>query len=144
MPWEDAAARVRLKELAERGVRFQPLMLEIGYELVRSTLQRFEDEVDSNGHPWVDLKSATLARKRGSKKLVADGVLRGGIAVLKATDGFVEIGADREYAAVHQFGSATDMPFSSSLGLRGRIWALAPKDRRAVAKIISEFVNISS
>lgn len=109
MEWEDAAARVRLAELVERGTNTRSLMLEIGYELVRSTLQRFEDEIDPDGNPWVDLKPATLARKKGSKKLVEDGFLRGGTAVLEATNDFVEVGADREYAAIHQFGGSANM-----------------------------------
>lgn len=141
MQWEDAAARVRLKELAERGVRLRPLMLEIGYELVRSTLQRFEDEVDPDGNPWVDLRPATLARKRGSKKLVEVGFLRGGIAVLSATDASVEYGADREYAAIHQFGGTPDMaPAPAAIPARPYL-GISESDRARVAAIVADFLT---
>ena len=36
--------------------------------------------------------------------------MRGDISVAGATDVFVEIGADREYAAIHQFGGSPTMP----------------------------------
>ncbi|MDC8012929.1 phage virion morphogenesis protein [Tahibacter soli] len=138
MEWEDAAARVRLTELIKRGTNTRPLMLEIGYELVRSTLQRFDDEVDPDGNPWVELKPATLARKKGSKKLIEDGFLRGGIAVLEATDGFVEIGADREYAAIHQFGGSSNMAPGAAAILPRPYLGISSEDARRVSRIIVE------
>ncbi len=141
MEWEDAAARVRLAELAERGVRLRPLMLEIGYELVRSTLQRFEDEIDPDGNAWVDLKDATLSRKKGRKKLVEDGFLRGGIAVLEAADGFVEIGADREYAAIHQFGSTQEMAARAANVPSRPYLGLSTSDLVGAAKLASAHIE---
>lgn len=127
LKWEDKDAQRSLARLVERGVRLRPLMLEIGQELVRSTLQRFEAEEDPDGNPWTELKSATKMRKRGSKKLTERGYLKVGIAMLEATEGFVEIGPDREYAAIHQFGGLATMPGGPAdiparpyLGISGR------------------------
>lgn len=141
MEWEDAAARVRLAELVERGTNTRPLMLEIGYELVRSTLQRFEDEVDPDGNPWVELKPATLARKKGTKKLVEAGYLRGGIAVLEASGAFVEIGADREYAAIHQFGGTSDMRRGTADVPARTFLGLSPEDIANASSIVGNTLS---
>lgn len=142
MEWEDAAARVRLAELVERGTHTRPLMLEIGYELVRSTLQRFEDEVDPDGNPWVELKPATLARKKGSKKLIEGGFLRGGVSVLEASDSFVEIGADREYAAIHQFGGKASMPPGPAAVPVRAIFGTSRSDVEGVRQAIESYIAL--
>lgn len=107
--WDDREVRALLARALEKGTRLRPLMLEIGYGMVRSTLDRIEREVDPDGNPWVELKPETLARKRTDKMLQERGYLRGGIAVTEAGNTFVELAADREYAAIQQHGGTPDM-----------------------------------
>lgn len=107
--WEGREARQLLDRALDKGTHLRPLMIEIGYELVRSTQERIDAEQDPDGLPWVDLRPATWARKRTDSKLVERGYLRGGIALAAATNAFVEISADREYAALHQLGGTPDM-----------------------------------
>lgn len=95
--------------LIARGSRLRPLLAEIGFELVRSTQDRFDDQIGPDGLPWVDLRPATWKRKRSNKMLVERGYLRGGIHS-DAEESHVDVIADRVYAAIHQFGGTADMP----------------------------------
>lgn len=106
--WDDRRFAEACDALMARGTRLLPLLAEIGSELVRSTQDRFVDQVDPDGVPWVDLAPATWSRKRTDRILVEYGDLSGGIN-FEPTDDYVDVIADREYAAIHQFGGTPDM-----------------------------------
>lgn len=107
--WDDRRWREVCDALIARNTRLRPLMAEVGSELVRSTQDRFAAQVDPDGVPWVDLAPDTWARKRTDRILVEFGDLRGGIS-FDPTEDYVDVVADREYAAIHQFGGTPDMP----------------------------------
>jgi phage virion morphogenesis protein len=109
LSFDDAAFQRAMGELAARGTRLKPLLYELAFELERSTKDRFDREEDPDGVPWVDLRPATWARKRSSKKLEERGFLKGGIGVGDVTDEYADVVADREYAAIHQEGGTPDM-----------------------------------
>lgn len=106
--WDDRRFIEACDALIARGTSLRPLLAEIGSELVRSTQDRFVDQEDPDGVPWVDLAPETWARKRTDRILVEYGDLRGGIS-FDPTDDYVDVIADREYAAIHQFGGTPEM-----------------------------------
>lgn len=139
--WDDREARELLKRALEKGTRLRPLMLEIGYEMVRSTLDRMEREIDPDGNPWVELKPETLARKRTDKMLRERGYLRGGIAVAEAGNTFVELAADREYAAIQQHGGTPDMaPGPAAIPAR-EYMGLSKEDAEQIQTMVLEFLR---
>lgn len=106
--FDDRAFQAACDALVTRGRHLKPLMAEIGSELVRSTQDRFDAERAPDGTPWVDLRPATWARKRTTKKLQEYGDLIGGIN-FDAADDHVDVIADREYAAIQQLGGTSEM-----------------------------------
>lgn len=93
----------------------QAALKNIGQALVRSTRQRFSQEVSPDGKPWEKLNPEYAKGKRGGKILQEQG-MRGGLLgtiVWQLKGGSaVEIGTNKVYAAVHQFG-ATIRPRSA-------------------------------
>lgn len=139
--WDDRETRQLLDSALAKGVRLRPLMVEIGYELVRSTQERIDAEQDPDGIPWVDLRPATWARKRTTSMLVEGSYLRGGIAMAAATNTFVEISADREYAALHQFGGTPDMaPGPAAVPARPYL-GLSDEDAALIESLVLDFLN---
>lgn len=139
--WEDHEARRLLDAALAKGVQLRPLLVEIGYELVRSTQERIDAEQDPDGIPWVDLRPATWARKRTDSKLVERGYLRGGIALAAATNAFVEISADRDYAAIHQFGGTPTMaPGPAAVPARPYL-GLSDADGALIESLAVDFLN---
>ena len=83
------------------------LLRQIGIALRQSTQDRFNAGTDPQGNPWAPLLPAYAAVKRGPSILVGSGMsggLQGSISFdTGATT--VEVGSNRIYAAVHQFGA---------------------------------------
>lgn len=98
---------------------------DIGAGLVTSTMRRFETETDPTGRPWRPLSIGTIIGRIGSraKTFTLKGDLRKPaaryVAALKilqhrghlkgsihhrATSEGAEVGSDRVYARIHQFG----------------------------------------
>ena len=106
---EDATAR--LTRLAELLDDLTPVMDEIGEYMVEATKQRFVEGRGPDGVPWAPKRPATIeaARRnplRGNdpRPLHGLGSLKGSIAQRAGPD-HVEIGANRIYAGVMQFGA---------------------------------------
>ena len=89
-----------LSGLEEFGVRPEPMLDEMGGEMVSSTQRRFETSTGPDGKPWTPSKRAL---KQGGKTLVDQGHLRGSITHNVGADE-VEWGSNLVYAAIHQFG----------------------------------------
>lgn len=85
----------------------------IGEELLQSTQGRFRAGKGPDGKAWAPLskRHAEAKRKAGhsSAILVMRGYLSGGIRYQADADG-VQVGTDRPYGAVHQFGGDIQMP----------------------------------
>lgn len=92
-----------------------PIMKAIGVGLVRDTQDRFMDAVDPDGKPWQPLSPGYAPIKKGPGILRAAG-MRGGLMgsiTSRATADTVEVGTNKIYGAVHQFG-ATIVPKNAS------------------------------
>lgn len=107
---EDQAARVMLARQAkpENG----PLAKRLGEYLQRSTQGRFETQTAPDGTVWQPLTRRYAKRKKYNqdKILTLRGYLRGLIRYQTIDDNTVEIGSDRKYAAIHQFGGDITIP----------------------------------
>lgn len=121
----DDRVQATLGRLAVAAGDLTPAMNDIGAGLVTSTLRRFETETDPTGRPWRPLSINTIIRRLGGRSktftkkgdlrkpaaryvaalkiLQHRGHLKGGIHHRASHDG-VEVGSDRVYARIQQFG----------------------------------------
>lgn len=101
--------RGALAELAARGRSLQPAMRSIGEMMLRSTDDRFRDQVDPEGNRWQPISPAWKEQKRERKHLQdilqMRGRLRGSITYKAASDR-VAVGSNVVYAAIHQLGGS--------------------------------------
>jgi phage virion morphogenesis protein len=104
---DDSEVQQALSRLAGRMANLTPVFKNIGEYMTLSILERFDDEVDAEGNKWAALTVATIARKQKKRKILKilqqDGDLRRTI-IYKAGANKVEIGTNRIYGAIHQFG----------------------------------------
>lgn len=89
-----------------------PLMEGFGSTLESGTLDRFDSESAPDGSAW---KPSLRARTEGGKTLTDSAQLRGSITSQAGSD-HVEVGTNKIYAGVHQFGAT--IRAKSSAGLR--------------------------
>ena len=97
--------------------RPEPLLRAIGTGLLAAAHRRFDTGVDPQGQPWAPLNPAYAAAKSNHLILVESGLLR---RLSMSTGAMsVQIGTNRVYGAIHQFGGT--ITAKSSKGLRFRI-----------------------
>lgn len=89
----------RLRELSETDTR--AAMAAVGEAIRTSTLERFEREKDPDDRTW---KKSIRAQQDGGKTLSKSRDLASSIHI-ESSDKGVEVGTNKEYAAVHQFGA---------------------------------------
>src|SRR5690606_10662975 len=87
------------------------VMAQIGEKLVQTTRLRFDTQQSPDGVMWPKLAPATLKKKHknANKILTLRGYLRGSLR-WQADSNSVEIGTNKIYAAIHQFGGDIKMP----------------------------------
>lgn len=100
---DDSRSGAALTELAERLEDIRVPLLDIAEYLHQSTDDRFRKQVSPDGAPWAPLAASTIAKKKSSQILRQDGVLQDTIRHRVSGDE-LELGSDRPYAAIHQFG----------------------------------------
>lgn len=104
-------ANGKLTDLIGQISRPAPLFAQINEYLLRSTRQRFKDQVAPDGTPWEALSPAYQRRKhRNADKVLTfrgylSGTLRG-----QYDDTGLEFGTNRPYGAIHNFGGEIKMP----------------------------------
>ncbi len=113
------AAQKGLVLLAKAGADLRPAFEDIGAALVRSTRQRFEDQVGPDGQGWQPASPGHLLfkQKKGyqMKTLSMRGRLKASI-VAKAGATQLVVGTSVVYGAIHQLGG--------SIKIKGRIGSL--------------------
>lgn len=85
-----------------------PIMRAIGVGLIENTHQRFERAAGPDGQAWAALNPAYAAGKRGPG-ILRGSAMRGGLMgsiTQRAGAHEVEVGSNKIYAAIHQFGGA--------------------------------------
>ncbi len=95
---DDRALLDRLRELEETDTA--AAMAAVGQALRTSTLERFDTGKDPEGRAW---KTSIRAQQDGGKTLVISRDLANSIHVESSAKG-VEVGTNKDYAAIHQFG----------------------------------------
>jgi phage virion morphogenesis protein len=90
-----------LARLAAANRDLAPVMDAIGSALVESTRERFQTNIAPDGTAWLP---SLRARTKGGRTLVDRGDLRGSVSLGAVGSDSVEVGAAKEYAAIHQMG----------------------------------------
>ena len=129
------AVKKRLGEIASRMSNPRPILKAIGDRVAEQTKRRFESGGPApSGDPWAALKPATMKRKKRDKILTESGQLKNSIRYQMISNNTVEIGTNKIYAAVHQFGfkkkNISARPF---LGL-------SEKDGNEIVGIINDYI----
>lgn len=106
---DDVQVQATFQRLIIGGADARPLFTEIGSALEGSTRQRFQDKESPDGIPWIELRPATQAAKRGPGILVERGDLLASVAFEAGPDFVQIIAGPTAYAAVHQFGGSEGM-----------------------------------
>ena len=103
---DDAAVRQHLGQLIRALTDARPALREIGEDLVRTTQERFQpgQKRAPDGTPWAPNSPVTIARKGRNNPLYQDGLLQGSIRYQLMDQDSLEVGTNRVYAAVQQFG----------------------------------------
>lgn len=124
------------------GADLEPMYRSIGEELSRTTKQRFRDQKDPQGNPWVPLAESTLARKK--EKLILTGRTKRLRAVTyRAAKDRVAVGPTVIYGRVHQLGIGARTALSSGQqmpAIPARPYVgLSVNDREEVRQIAADF-----
>ncbi|MDC7787976.1 phage virion morphogenesis protein [Rhodoplanes sp. TEM] len=97
-----------------------PVLRAIGTGLVENTHTRFEEARDPQGNAWAALNPDYAPLKRGPGTL-RESAMRGGLMgsiTFRAARDSVEVGTNKIYAAVHQFGATIEPVKASHLVFR--------------------------
>ena len=145
------------------GVLRSGVLAAIGVALVEEVNKRFESGRDVWGTPWQKLLPAYAAIKRGPGILRESRMLQRSITY-RVSGSTIQVGSNRIYAAVHQFGATITAKNAPALafklgvaGKRGGIKAafvhvqtvhipqrpylgFGPNDQRAVMEVLGVFV----
>lgn len=101
-----AEARLAFGRLERAVADATPIMRAIGTGIVSSTQDRFDAGQDPDGGAWAPLNPAYAAGKRGPGILRESG-MRGGLQssiTYRAGRSEVQVGSNKIYAAIHQYG----------------------------------------
>ena len=80
-----------------------PLLRRIANTLQNVTEESFDKQASPFGEKWKPNSPKTLAKKRGNKVLIKSGLLSQSFTQ-KVTGFSAQVGTNKEYAAIHQFG----------------------------------------
>lgn len=135
--FDDEGLSRKVARYAALGRPLLPLARAIGVVLVRGTQDRFTAGRDPQDEPWEPLTTLTQSVKRGPGILREAG-MRGGLMgsiTFRAEAGLgnatVQVGTNKVYGAVHQFGAEIRAKNPSGLLVfrtaRGRVFGAAPQ-----------------
>ena len=110
-----------IRALKQMGMNLRPLMEDLGGELERSSVLRFETNIAPDGTPW---EPSQRALDTGTPTLVDSTYLRDSVHN-EVEDAAVEIGSALVYARIHQdggeiefsMGHTVEMPQRAYLGM---------------------------
>lgn len=161
--FDDEGLSRKVARYAALGRPLLPLARAIGVVLVRGTQDRFRAGQDPAGQAWEPLTTLTQSMKRGPGILREAG-MRGGLMgsiTFRADAGLgnatVQVGTNKIYGAVHQFGAEIRAKNPSGLLIfrtaRGQAFGAAPSvqiparpylglsadDRAAMKRVVGNF-----
>lgn len=103
---EDTQAAKAFGELVRVIDQPEPVLRAIGTGLVQVTQDRFESATDPQGNAWTALNPLYAATKRGPG-ILRESAMRGGLMssiTFETSSDAVQVGTNKVYAAIHQFG----------------------------------------
>lgn len=114
----------------------KPVFADIGEAMLNNTRDRLEAGKDIHGKAFIPLKAKTIKYKKKNKDkiLISEGDLFGQLAY-QLVHGGVELGSDKKYAAIHQYGSDA-IPARPFLGLTSQ-------DEADILDIIRDHIDLS-
>jgi phage virion morphogenesis protein len=133
--FDDREAQRFFNVLVSVGQNMLPVARAIGVGLVRNTQDRFRAGRDPDGAAWAPLRPATIEMKRGPG-ILRESAMRGGLMAsitFRAEGSFanasVQVGTNKIYGAIHQFGGTIRPKNPRGLLLfrdgRGNVWGAA-------------------
>ncbi len=161
---DDKQIQRKIAAIAKTAKNLQPAFAEIGEHMLRSTDERFKNEISPEGQKWQPLAVATLesyytTKKRkargkkgsytkafkkyvGAKKILTKaGHLRR--VIYKATNNSVTIGNNKQakgYAAIHQFGGKAGR--GRKVTIPARAWlGVSDEDQKEIREIIFSHIR---
>ena len=140
-----AATQTALKKLKAALSDRRPMLNDIGHALTKSVQDRFVAMQAPDGAPWKPLNPKTIQRKRNKQKILTErGLLRGSIHYELNGD-TLEVGTDRKYGAIHQFGGVVKIPARTQtvkVGTKGKNKGRFMKSKTKAAHAIERTFTI--
>ena len=93
----------KLERLSKALENKTPLLRRIANTLQNVTEESFDKQASPFGEKWKPNAPKTLQKKRGNKILIQSGLLSQSFTQ-KVTGTSAQVGTNKEYAAIHQFG----------------------------------------
>lgn len=134
---EDDGFRDALTRLIARTHELRPVFEEIGSALLATTQQRFEAEAGPDGAAWPAHSAATVLRRgAGAPKLRDRGHLYASLTYA-ASRFKAEVGTNRVYARIHQFGGKAGRGRKVTIPARPYL-GVSDADRRMIGEILTD------
>ena len=93
----------KLEKLSKALENKTPLLRRVANTLQNVTEESFDKQASPFGEKWKPNAPKTLQKKRGNKILIQSGLLSQSFTQ-KVTGTSAQVGTNKEYAAIHQFG----------------------------------------
>ena len=93
----------KLERLSKALENKTPLLRRVANTLQNVTEESFDKQASPFGEKWKDNAPSTKTKKRGNKVLIKSGLLSQSFTQ-KVTGSSAQVGTNKEYAAIHQFG----------------------------------------
>ena len=93
----------KLEKLSKALENKTPLLRRVANTLQNVTEESFDKQASPFGEKWKPNAPKTLQKKRGNKILIQSGLLSQSFTQ-KVTGSSAQVGTNKEYAAIHQFG----------------------------------------
>lgn len=93
----------KLERLSKALENKTPLLRRIANTLQNVTEESFDKQASLFGEKWKPNAPKTLQKKRGNKILIQSGLLSQSFTQ-KVTGSSAQVGTNKQYAAIHQFG----------------------------------------
>ncbi|WP_297814063.1 phage virion morphogenesis protein [uncultured Helicobacter sp.] len=93
----------KLERLSKALENKTPLLRRIANTLQNITEESFDKQASPFGEKWKPNSPKTLQKKRGNKILIQSGLLSQSFTQ-KVTGSSAQVGTNKSYAAIHQFG----------------------------------------
>lgn len=93
----------KLERLSKALENKTPLLRRIANTMQNTIEESFDNQASPFGEKWKDNAPSTKRKKRGNKILIKSGLLSQSFTQ-KITNNSAQIGTNKQYAAIHQFG----------------------------------------